>query len=227
MKLLADNMKNGILPLNDQTLYQINHKHLHGKDTDTEVLLPDIPEEIHPIKFHCILAESVKKAILKTKGATGPFGLDADGWKRILTSNQFGSSSNDLCKTFAEVIKKMCTTEDLSSSLEESLACRLIPLDINPGLRPIRIGEGLRRIASKVVVLHIREDIILAVGSLQVCGGQEARCVSLVHAMQEIYEDQSSGAVLLLDASNAFNSINRNAFLHNITIICPPLARNV
>ena len=78
-----------------------------------------------------------------------------------------------------------------------------------------------------MVVLHIREDIILAVGSLQVCGGQEARCVSLVHAMQEIYEDQSSGAVLLLDASNAFNSINRNAFLHNITIICPPLARNV
>ena len=208
-------------------MYQINHKHLHGKDTDTEVLLPDIPEEIHPIKFHCILAESVKKAILKTKGAAGPFGLDADGWKRILTSNQFGSSSNDLCKTFAEVIKKMCTTEDLSSSLEESLACRLIPLDINPGLRPIRIGEGLRRIASKVVVLHIREDIILAVGSLQVCGGQEARCVSLVHAMQEIYEDQSSGAVLLLNASNAFNSINRNAFLHNITIICPPLARNV
>ena len=29
------------------------------------------------------------------------------------------------------------------------------------------------------------------------------------------------------DASNAFNSINRNAFLHNITIICPPLARYV
>ena len=55
--------------------------------------------------FHAIDAESVKKAILKTKGAAGPSGLDADGWKRILTSNQFGNSSNDLCKTFAELIK--------------------------------------------------------------------------------------------------------------------------
>ena len=32
---------------------------------------------------------------------------------------------------------------------------------------------------------------------------------------------------MLVDASNAFNSINRNAFLHNITIICPPQARYV
>ena len=97
----------------------------------------------------------------------------------------------------------------------------------NPGLRPIGIGQVLRRIASKVVVSYVREDIISAVGSLQVCAGQEAGCESLVHAMQKTYEDQSSEAVLLGDASNAFNTINKNAFLHNITIICPPLSRYV
>ena len=155
MKLLADNMQNGILPLNDQTLHQIKQKQPHGKDVHPEVLLPDIPEEIQPIKFHLIDAESVKKAILKTKGAAGPFGIHADGWKRILTSNQFGNSSNDLCRTFAEVIKKLCTIEDLSSSLEALLASGLIPLDKNLGLQPIGIGEVLRRIASKVVVSHI------------------------------------------------------------------------
>ena len=32
--------------------------------------------------------------------------MDADGWKRIMTSNSFGESSTDLCKAFAEVIKK-------------------------------------------------------------------------------------------------------------------------
>ena len=95
MKLLADNMQNGILPLNDQTMPQINQKHPHGKDTHLEVLLPDIPEEIHPFKFHSIDAESVKKAMLRTKGAAGPSGHDADGWKRILISHQFGNSSND------------------------------------------------------------------------------------------------------------------------------------
>ena len=87
MKLLADNMQNGTLPLNDPTLNQMKQKHPHGKVADPEVLLPDIPEEIHPIKLHSIDAESVKKAILKTKGAAGSSGLDADRWKSILTSN--------------------------------------------------------------------------------------------------------------------------------------------
>ena len=51
---------------NDQNLHQIKQKQPHNKDADPELLLPDIPEEIHPIKFHSIDAESVKKSILKT-----------------------------------------------------------------------------------------------------------------------------------------------------------------
>ena len=89
----------------------------------------------------------------------------------MLTSNEFGISSNDFSKTFVEVIQKLCTTEDLSPSLEALLACRLIPLDKNSGLRPIGIAEVLLRIASKVVVSHIREDIISTVDLLQVCAG--------------------------------------------------------
>ena len=50
-------------------------------------MLPDKPEEIHPIKFDSIDAENVRKAALKTRGGAEPSGLDADGWKRIFTSN--------------------------------------------------------------------------------------------------------------------------------------------
>ena len=103
-KLLAENMQNGILPWNDQTLNQMKQKHKHGKDTGAEVLIPDLPEEIYPIKFHLIDAESVKKALLTFKGEAGFFGPDADGWKKILTSNQFSNSSKNLSKTFTEVI---------------------------------------------------------------------------------------------------------------------------
>ena len=46
----------------------------------------------------------------------------------------------------------------------------------------------------------------------------------IIHAMHEIYEDENCEAVLLVDASNAFNSINRNVFLHNVTIVCPAIA---
>ena len=44
--------------------------------------------------------------MLKTKGPVGPSSFDEDGWKKILTLNQFGNSSNNLWKTFAEVVKK-------------------------------------------------------------------------------------------------------------------------
>ena len=106
MKLLTNNMKNGVLPLNKKTLEQLKQKHPQRRDADPEIMLPDKPEEIHPIKFDSIDAENVRKAALKTRDGAGPSGLDADGWKRIFNSNQFGNRTDDLCKTFAEVIKK-------------------------------------------------------------------------------------------------------------------------
>ena len=90
-------------------------------------MLPDKPEELHPIKLDSIDAENVRKAALKTRGGAGPSGLDADGWKRIFTSNQFGDSTDDLCKTFAEVIKNLNTFENQSISLEAFFVNRLIP----------------------------------------------------------------------------------------------------
>ena len=125
------------------------------------------------------------------------------------------------------MIKKLCIVENQSTSLEAFLANRLIPLDKNPELRPVGVGEILRRIAGKVIVSHLKEDLIQSVGSLQVCAGQDAGCESLIHAMRTIYEDQSAETVLLVGASNAFNSINRNVFLHNVEVICPSIARYV
>ena len=187
-------------------------------------MLTDTPETIHPIKFESDV-EKIQKAAVKTQGGSGPSGMDADGWIRILTSKQFGKSSIDLCKAFAEVIKKICSIENQSTSLEAFIACRLIPLDKNPGLRPLGIGEVLRLLAGKVVVTHFRTEIVTsAVGSLQVCAGQEAGCESIIHAMQAIYEDETCEAFLLVDAPNVFNSIDRNVFLHNVAIICPAIA---
>ena len=51
MKILTDNMKNGILPLTVQTLNQLKLKHPEGKEASQEILLTDTPETIHPIKF--------------------------------------------------------------------------------------------------------------------------------------------------------------------------------
>ena len=43
--------------------------------------------------------------------------------------------------------------------------------------------------------------------------------------MRQLFHDPGSQAVLLVDASNAFNSVNRQAALHNILRIRPSLAQ--
>ena len=51
-------------------------------------------------------------------------------------------------------------------------------------------------------------DILEAVGYYQLCAGQDAGNEAAVHAMRAIYDDPSTEAVLLVDASNAFNNGN-------------------
>ena len=107
MKILTDNMKNSILPLTGQTLNQLQLKHPEEKEASQEILLT-----IHPIKFESIIdAEKIQKGAVKTQGGSGPSGMDADGWKRILISKQFGKSSIDLRVAFAEVIKKFVASK--------------------------------------------------------------------------------------------------------------------
>ena len=36
--------------------------------------------------------------------------------------------------------------------------------------------------------------------------------------------DEHPEAVLLVDAENAFSSINRNVMLHNISVVCPTIS---
>ena len=70
----------------------------------------------------------------------------------------------------------------------------------------------------------VKEDIKKATGCLQLCAGQEAGCEATIHAMQRIFESNEAEAIPIVDAENAFNSINRNALLHNIEYLCPIIA---
>ena len=58
-------------------------------------------------------------------------------------------------------------------------------------------------------------------GPLQVATGLQEGAEAAIHSMKLIFEQNSTDGVILIDASNAFNSLNRKAALHNIRIICP------
>ncbi len=155
-------------------------------------------------------------------GAAGPSCLDAAAWKRMCTS--FKSASFELCDALAAVARHLTTNYvDLSAFV----ACRLIALDKCPGVRPIGVGETARRIIGKAIARILNRDIQKAAGPLQVCAGHISGCEAAVHAMDNIFELEQTEGVILVDASNAFNSLNREAALRNIQILCPPLSRIV
>ena len=184
-----------------------------------------------PVVFEEIDAGKVYAAALRLEGSGGPTLLDAEGWKHMLCSKTYGKVSTNLCQAIADLAKKLCREAVHPDTLHEFVACRLIPLDKgadkwgNPGVRPIGIGEILRRLVGKVVVGNIREDIINAAGPLQTCAGLKAGIEASIHAMRCIYEEEETEAVLLVDAENAFNNLNRRAALHNIKHLCPNFYR--
>ena len=81
-----------------------------------------------------------------------------------------------------------------------------------------------RCIIAKAILRTIGKDVEEAAGSLQVCAGQDGGCEAAVHAMRSIFQDANTEGCLLVDASNAFNSLNRKAALHNVSVLCPPLS---
>ena len=105
------------------------------------------------------------------------------------------------------------------------LSCHLIALDNNPGVCPIGIEETVRRIIAKAVLWTLKQDILEGVGSIQLCGGQVAGCEAAVHAVQNLFDDESTEAILLVNATNAFDTINCQAALHNIHFNCPAISK--
>ena len=167
----------------------------------------------------------VRQAALRTKGSGGPSGIDANGFRRMMASKSFKQSSSKLCDAIATMTKILCTHFIDPSTIEAVVASRLIPLDKGEGeVRPIGVGEVLRRIMGKCVMNVAKNDVVGVSGSLQLCAGQKSGSEAAIHAMHTIFESDETDAVLLIDASNAFNSLNRAAALHNVRVLCPIIA---
>ena len=175
--------------------------------------------------FEKLNGSAIYKAALHCQGSGGPSGANADCWKRVLCGKGFKSHSKRLCDAIANVAKRLCTENIDPLHLQAFNASRLIPLDKNPGVRPIGIGETIRRIIGKSVMTLLKGDVTQSAGALQVCAGQDGGCEAAIHAMKRAFGSEDCEAVLLVDASNAFNNLNRKVSLENIKLTCPKLGK--
>ena len=184
----------------------------------TIVKLDTPATEPHHVLFEDLNCPMIRNTVLRMDGAAGPSGLDAASWKRLCTS----FASTELCESLAATARRICTCYVDPCGLSAFVACRLIALDKCPG---ISIGETVRRIIGRAVARILSHDIQMAAGPLQLCAGHQSGCESAVHAMRQVFESSETEAIILVDATNAFNSLNRQAALRNIHHLCPSLSK--
>ena len=158
------------------------------------------------------------------QGAAGPSGADAELWKRILCSKQFKSKPAKLCVAVGNFAKKLNIKQIPAPYLRAFVACRSIPLDKQPGVRPIGIGEVLRRIVSGATMTLLKPEIIQSTAPMQTCAGIRGGIEATIHSVRRMYEDPEVECILLIDASNAFNALNRATALKNIKYTCPEMS---
>ena len=198
-------------------------KHPKAQVLDPTTILDVSPPSLpHPVLYEQINGSLIHSIALKMNGAAGPSGLDAAAWKRLLSS--FKNHSRDLCDAISSMTRRLCTEYVDPSALSAFTACRLIALDKNPGVCPIGIGEVLRQIVNKAIVRVTKDDVTQVTGGLQLCTGQQSGCEAAIHTMNKMFSESDDDAVILVDASNAFNQLNRKAALFNITRLCPAIA---
>ena len=228
LRMVSDHGSAGVLGLevviDGKPVWDVlKEKHPAAQAACSAALLSlDNTVETHPVLFERIDGDLIRSTALKVQGSAGPSGMDAAGWRRICTA--FHGASRDLCNALAAFTRRICSTFTDPSGLAAFIACRLIPLNKNPGVRPIGVCETVRRLVGKAVLNVTKADIQAAVGPLQLCAGHDAGCEAAIHAMREIFDDEETEGVLLVDAKNAFNSLNRAAALHNCQALCPSLA---
>ena len=201
----------------------LKKKHPPGQSgIKSAIFSPSTPAtQPHPVLFDRIDGDLIRNTV--ADGAAGPSRLNAAALKRLCMSFKFAFT--DLSEAVAATARCLCTSYVDPARISTLVACHLIALDKCPGVRPIGIGEAVRGVIGRAAATTIGEDIQAAAGPLQVCAGHLAGCEAAVHAMRQVFESPETEAVILVDTSNAFNTLNWKVALQNINSLCPSLAK--
>ena len=88
----------------------------------------------------------------------------------------------------------------------------MIALDKQPGVRLVGVGETWRHLIAKIVLKVTGPEATMACQDDKLCAGIKAGIDGDIHKVQAIWDENSTteeSGVLLIDAKDAFNEIDR------------------
>ena len=178
--------------------------------------------------FH-VSPEEVVSALksFPTGSAPGPSGLRANHLKEAV----FCSSPHHAHLTLQSLtsfVNLLCAGKAPQVIVPHLCGASLLPCKKKDGgLRPIAVGEVLRRLSSKCATRAVLPDALSILSPLQVGVGLPGRCDAVLHSVMSVLHDtnipSNNKFTLLVDFSNAFNSINRAAMFKEVRSRLPKI----
>ncbi|CAI7823449.1 unnamed protein product [Closterium sp. NIES-54] len=123
-------------------------------------------------------------------------------------------ANEEVLLLFAKVVNRLLSSFQDPHVQDLHLPCHLIALEKpHGGVRPIAIGEALLRVVAKAalqsLVPKIRDFFLPVQFGVAVPGGAEC----IIHTVRSLLREDERRIALQLDVENAFNSVERQAFL--------------
>ena len=184
--------------------------------------MPPPPDETTS-PFHAT-KEQVMKALTSfpVSSSSGPDGL-RPGHLMSMTNKGSGAAGERL----KEVLTDACN-HILSGKIPETIRPAFYGASLcalskkGGGIRPIAVGNTLRRLATKVVLAPITPTIRGQLEPTQLGVGTPSGCEAAVRARRHYMESTTTPKVILkIDLKNAFNSIRRDKILSVIREYTP------
>jgi hypothetical protein len=125
----------------------------------------------------------VEHVASRLSGAAGPSGVDATDLSNWLL--RFGKESAALREELASWANWLSNASPPWAAYRALMACRLVALDKQPGVRPVGIGESYRRLIAKCVIAHVGHQATAACDNLNLCAGLAAGIEGAIHAVRE------------------------------------------
>ena len=137
----------------------------------------DVPETV-PIDF---TEDDVNWFASKLSGIAGALGAEVTELRNWLL--RFGCASEELRVVVASLADWMDNSSPPWAAYRALMACRLVVLDKRPGVRPVGIGETLRRALAKLVMREAGDQAKTACGNPQRGAGLKAGIEGVTHAV--------------------------------------------